>query len=109
MMYSILSLSASPLCEEWRQDFFKMKTTSNMTKLFTAYAQRKGVQPDSLRFCLYGVKLHKETTAKDIGLEDGDQIDCFIEQTGDGGRSSPTRIAYWNIRTFEEVSSTTYE
>jgi hypothetical protein len=49
-----------------------------------AYPERKGVQSDSLRFALDGERICEKKTVKETGLEDGDQIDCFIEQTGGG-------------------------
>eukprot|EP00956_Cyclotella_meneghiniana_P014274 scaffold21329_cov49-Cyclotella_meneghiniana.AAC.3 len=53
-----------------------------MSKVFTNYAQRKGVQSDSLRFLLDGERINAEDTPKTLELEDQDQIDCMLEQTG---------------------------
>ena len=55
-----------------------------MSKVFTNYAQRKGVQSDSLRFLLDGERINAEDTPKTLELEDQDQIDCMLEQTGGG-------------------------
>lgn len=53
-----------------------------MQKVFETYAQRKGVQPKSLRFLLDGERIESDQTPKMLELEDQDQIDCVLEQTG---------------------------
>ena len=53
-----------------------------MNKVFQAYAQRKGVQAKSLRFLLDGERIKDEDTPKQLELDDQDQIDCMLEQTG---------------------------
>jgi len=35
-----------------------------------------------LRFLIDGVTIDKSKTAEDLELEDNDQIDCLLEQTG---------------------------
>ena len=53
-----------------------------MLKVFETYAQRKGVQVGSLRFLLDGERIEGAATPKLLELEDQDQIDCVLEQTG---------------------------
>lgn len=53
-----------------------------MAKVFETYAQRKGVQSTSLRFLLDGERVEPTTTPKLLELEDQDQIDCMLEQSG---------------------------
>jgi small ubiquitin-related modifier len=53
-----------------------------MQKVFDTYAQRKGVQSGSLRFLLDGDRIDPTNTPKMLELEDQDQIDCVLEQTG---------------------------
>lgn len=36
----------------------------------------------SLRFMLDGERIHEDQTPKMLELEDQDQIDCMLEQTG---------------------------
>jgi small ubiquitin-related modifier len=55
-----------------------------MSKIFNAYAVRKGVQPNSLRFLLDGERINEDDTPKMLELEDQDQIDCVLEQSGGG-------------------------
>ena len=53
-----------------------------MSKVFDTYAQRKGVQATSLRFMLDGERIDENSTPKMLELDDQDQIDCMLEQTG---------------------------
>jgi small ubiquitin-related modifier len=64
------------------ETFFKIKKTTKMSKVFETYAQRKGVQVGSLRFLLDGERIEASSTPKFLELEDQDQIDCVLEQTG---------------------------
>eukprot|EP00611_Tribonema_gayanum_P003692 TRINITY_DN1293_c0_g1_i2.p1 TRINITY_DN1293_c0_g1~~TRINITY_DN1293_c0_g1_i2.p1 ORF type:complete len:130 (+),score=46.17 TRINITY_DN1293_c0_g1_i2:48-437(+) len=61
---------------------FKIKSTTKMGKVFTAYASRKGLQVDQLRFMSDGKRIKAEDTPADCGLEDGDQLDCMMEAQG---------------------------
>lgn len=53
-----------------------------MSKVFDTYAQRKGVQASSLRFLLDGDRIQPDSTPKQLELDDQDQIDCMLEQSG---------------------------
>ena len=53
-----------------------------MSKVFNTYAQRKGVQMSSLRFLLDGERIGDDATPKELELDDQDQIDCMLEQSG---------------------------
>ena len=64
------------------ETFFKVKRTTKMEKVFNTYAQRKGVNQNSLRFLLDGEKIFPEETPASLDLEDQDQIDCLLEQGG---------------------------
>ena len=61
---------------------FKVKRSTQMVKIFNAYASRKGVDPASLRFVFYGEKIANNVTPSSFGLKDQDQIDCLLEQIG---------------------------
>ena len=62
--------------------FFKIKKTTRMSKVFETYAQRKGIQAASLRFLLDGERIQGDPTPKMLEMEDQDQIDAVLEQTG---------------------------
>lgn len=55
-----------------------------MSKVFDTYANRRGIQRSSLRFMLDGEAIAPDTTPKMLELDDQDQIDCLLEQTGGG-------------------------
>jgi small ubiquitin-related modifier len=95
VLYSLTLSTARPLtttiiiiiytCTKTGEEtFFKIKKTTKMSKVFETYAQRKGVQATSLRFMLDGERVNEDETPKMLELEDQDQIDCMLEQTGGG-------------------------
>ena len=64
------------------ETFFKVKTHTRMSKIFNAYASRKGVDQNALRFLLDGLKIYTCDTPMWLELEDHDQIDAVLEQVG---------------------------
>ena len=70
------------LLQTGEETFFKIKKTTKLQKVFDNYASRKGVQPSSLRFLLDGERIDADATPKMLELEDEDQIDCMLAQTG---------------------------
>ena len=64
--------------------FFKVKKETKMGKIFDAYAQRKGIASNSLKFMLDGERIQADNTPKMLELEDQDQIDVQIDQIGGG-------------------------
>ena len=64
------------------ETFFKVKKTTKMEKVFMTYAQRRGVQPSSLRFLYDGDRILATQTPESLDMEDQDQIDCMLEQQG---------------------------
>ncbi|KAL3784340.1 hypothetical protein ACHAWO_012183 [Cyclotella atomus] len=64
------------------ETFFKVKKHTKMSKIFNAYASRKGVDASSLRFLLDGENVEPDSTPKMLELEDQDQIDAVLEQVG---------------------------
>ena len=53
-----------------------------MQKVFETFATRRGVQVQSLRFMLDGERIDPGATPKTLELDDQDQIDCMLEQSG---------------------------
>lgn len=89
IVQSSLVFADSPLCllsiftlQTGEETFFKIKKSTKMQKVFDTYAQRKGVQASSLRFLLDGERIEPTQTPKMLELDDQDQIDCMLEQTG---------------------------
>ena len=61
---------------------FKIKKSTKMSKVFEAYAQRRGVAAGSIRFMLDGQRVQADKTADEAAIEDGDQLDALAQQTG---------------------------
>jgi small ubiquitin-related modifier len=55
-------------------------------KIFAAFADKKGISVNSLRFAIDGTRINEDDTPRGLDLDEDDQIDCFLEQTGGGGR-----------------------
>ena len=53
-----------------------------MSKIFDAYAGRRGIDVVALRFMFDGKKINKDNTPKMLEMEDDDQIDVFLEAVG---------------------------
>jgi small ubiquitin-related modifier len=64
---------------------FRVAKTTQLDKVFNAYAQRKGMNAIDLRFLFYGQRILSDQTPQDIGMEDGDQIDCMLGMRGSIG------------------------
>lgn len=63
---------------------FKVKKATKMSKIFEAYASRRGISAASLRFMLDGERIQEEHTPKMLELEDNDQIDVMLQTLGGG-------------------------
>ncbi|ORY49980.1 ubiquitin-like protein [Rhizoclosmatium globosum] len=61
---------------------FKIKNTTTMGKVQAAYAQKLGINKDTVRFKFDGAAVTMTQTPADLGLEDGDSIDAFVQQIG---------------------------
>ena len=64
------------------ETFFKVKKTTKLDKVFNAYSTRKGVAATSLGFLFDGSRVRRDQTPADIGMADGDQLDCIAEMRG---------------------------
>lgn len=63
---------------------FKVKGGTSLAKIFAAFAERKKVGLESLRFMLDGARVSASgsDTVRSLDMQDGDMIDVFVEQTG---------------------------
>ncbi len=59
-----------------------------MSKIFGAYAGRRGVAPTALRFMFDGKRVKDTDTPKMLEMEDDDQIEAHLEQLGGGDEVS---------------------
>ncbi|ODN83996.1 hypothetical protein L202_00031 [Cryptococcus amylolentus CBS 6039] len=62
--------------------FFKIKKTTKLNKLKTAYADRVGTDVGSIRLIFDGERILDHQTAADLDLEDGDSLDVVLQQVG---------------------------
>jgi len=62
--------------------FFRIKSTATLKKLMHAYCDRQSVDPQSIAFLFDGRRLRAEQTPAELDMEDGDEIDAMLHQTG---------------------------
>jgi len=62
--------------------FFKIKKSTNLKKLMDAYCQRQGLQANSCRFIFDGERIKETDSPQTLEMENGDEIDVMVEQTG---------------------------
>jgi small ubiquitin-related modifier len=53
-----------------------------MRKVFSKYAERKGLDPSTLRFMFEGDPLNGDETPESLEMEDDCVVDVFAEQVG---------------------------
>ncbi len=62
---------------------FKVKNTTAFEKLMDKYCERFNITNQSgVRFLFDGDTVKKHQTPADLGIEDGDVLECVIEQVG---------------------------
>ncbi|KAL6760238.1 ubiquitin-related domain-containing protein [Haematococcus lacustris] len=61
---------------------FKIKTHTKFEKVFNAYCDKKGQDPRAVKFLFDGQRVEPSSTPATHEMEDGDIIDCMIEQIG---------------------------
>jgi len=60
----------------------KLKPSTKFEKIFSAIETKFQKQAGTFKFTYEGKRIQKHETAEDLGLENGDQIDAFLEQLG---------------------------
>ncbi len=63
---------------------FKVKKTAKLLKVFLVFCTKKGLDPEEMRFMHEGVRLRKQQTPAQVGMEDGDVIEALTIQLGGG-------------------------
>lgn len=64
---------------------FKVKMDTKFEKIFKAFSEKEGVAVGSMNFLYDGIRLKKDSSPKMYEMQDGDQIDVAVEQTGGAG------------------------
>ena len=62
---------------------FKINKNTRFEVLFSTYARMKRVDVASFRFLNDGERINPRQTPAEWDMEDGDEIDCMLEQGGD--------------------------
>ncbi|KAH7517555.1 hypothetical protein FEM48_Zijuj09G0077400 [Ziziphus jujuba var. spinosa] len=73
--------------QDGNEVFFRIKRSTQLRKLMTAYCDRQSVELNSIAFLFDGRRLRAEQTPDEVNfwvleMEDGDEIDAMLHQTG---------------------------
>ncbi|CAN8273760.1 unnamed protein product [Cochlearia groenlandica] len=71
--------------QDGNEVFFRIKRVTQLKKLMNAYCDRQSVDMGSIAFLFDGRRLRAEQTPDELEMEDGDEIDAMLHQTGGGG------------------------
>ncbi|KAE8666926.1 Small ubiquitin-related modifier 1 [Hibiscus syriacus] len=70
--------------QDGNEVFFRIKRGTQLRKLMNAYCDRQSVDSNSIAFLFDGRRLRGEQTPNELEMEDGDEIDAMLHQTGGG-------------------------
>ncbi|KAI6779055.1 Ubiquitin-like protein-like protein [Emericellopsis cladophorae] len=62
--------------------FFKIKRSTKLEKLMSAFCERQGKSISSVRFLFEGQRVQPTDTPEALEMADGDQLDVHQEQVG---------------------------
>ncbi|CAL5336379.1 hypothetical protein CsSME_00019206 [Camellia sinensis var. sinensis] len=68
--------------QDGNEVFFRIKRSTQLKKLMNAYCDRQSVEMNSIAFLFDGRRLRGEQTPDELEMEDGDEIDAMLHQTG---------------------------
>ncbi|XWS75793.1 hypothetical protein CRYUN_Cryun01aG0122700 [Craigia yunnanensis] len=74
--------------QDGNEVFFRIKRSTQLKKLMNAYCDRQSVDFNSIAFLFDGRRLRGEQTPDELEMEDGDEIDAMLHQTGGTNASS---------------------
>ncbi|KAL4894003.1 ubiquitin-related domain-containing protein [Aspergillus ambiguus] len=64
--------------------FFKIKRSTQLSKLMNAFCERQGKQMSTVRFLFDGTRVRPEDTPDTLDMQDGDTLEVHQEQIGGG-------------------------
>ncbi|THU67648.1 hypothetical protein C4D60_Mb05t26930 [Musa balbisiana] len=73
--------------QDGNEIFFRIKRSTQLRKLMSAFSDRQSMDFNAIAFLFDGHRLRGEQTPDELEMEDGDEIDAMLHQTG-GGRPS---------------------
>ncbi|KAL3636980.1 Small ubiquitin-related modifier 2 [Castilleja foliolosa] len=68
--------------QDGNEVFFRIKRNTQLKKLMNAYCDRQSVEFNSIAFLFDGRRLRAEQSPDELEMEDGDEIDAMLHQTG---------------------------
>ncbi|CAH9072758.1 unnamed protein product [Cuscuta epithymum] len=68
--------------QDGNEVFFRIKRSTQLKKLMNAYCDRQSVEITSIAFLFDGRRLRADQTPDELEMEDGDEIDAMLHQTG---------------------------
>ncbi|KAG4112081.1 hypothetical protein ERO13_D13G141600v2 [Gossypium hirsutum] len=68
--------------QDGNEVFFRIKRSTQLKKLMNAYCDRQSVDFNSIAFLFDGRRLRVEETPDELEMEEGDEIDAMLHQTG---------------------------
>ncbi|KAL6196269.1 PREDICTED: small ubiquitin-related modifier 1 [Fragaria vesca subsp. vesca] len=68
--------------QDGNEVFFRIKRNTQLKKLMNAYCDRQSVDFNAIAFLFDGRRLRAEQTPDELEMEDGDEIDAMLHQTG---------------------------
>ncbi|GJZ20638.1 small ubiquitin-related modifier 1-like protein [Tanacetum coccineum] len=70
--------------QDGNEVFFRIKRSTQLKKLMNAYCDRQSVEMNAIAFLFDGRRLRAEQTPDELEMEEGDEIDAMLHQTGGG-------------------------
>jgi len=71
--------------QDGNEIYFKVRRTTAFKEIMLAYCRKTGADVDSVRFLFDGTRIRPEQTPDQLDMEDEDEVDALIAQTGGGG------------------------
>lgn len=68
--------------QDGNEVYFKVKRTTQFSKVMMAYCKKVGQDVESVRFLFDGQRLRPDQTPADLDMEDEDEIHAMVQQTG---------------------------
>ncbi|KAF3669610.1 Small ubiquitin-related modifier 1 [Capsicum annuum] len=68
--------------QDGNEVFFRIKRSTQLKKLMKAYCDRLSVNFNAIAFLFDDRRLKAEQTPDELEMEDGDEIDAMLHQTG---------------------------
>jgi len=68
--------------QDGNEIYFKVKKTTQFRKVMIAYCRKVGADVDAVRFLFDGTRIRPDQTPAELEMEDEDEIDAMVSQTG---------------------------